>query len=420
MLAWFAMGIPVLTAVVLLVWFRHKTVWWEFLIPVVASFVLILIGKFTTETFQTRDTEYWGGWVTKAEYYERWDEEVPCRHEIPCSHPIPCSHTDQEGRTLHSNDGYQHSNDGYEHRYDVDNHPPRWVVHDSNGEDYGVGSGKFEWLAKRFGLRQFVDLHRDYHSIDGDKYVTQWPGNDATLVPTTTDHSYENRVAASDSIMNYPKVENPKELGLYDYPKISDYYYLPSILGNGGPSTMQARALLDLWNAKLGARKQVRMWILVFQGGSISTGQDQEAYWKNGNKNEFVITIGVDPQHNIQWTHIFSWTKSERLKIETRDFVMRDRGKPLDLVKIVNWMVPAVQEQWVRREFKEFDHLSIEPPGWVIFLIFFLTFLLNIGLSIWIIMNQYEEGFSGAMHHLWNDRRRFARIAWPLPFDPPH
>ena len=33
-----------------------------------------------------------------------------------------------------------HANDGYYHLYDVDDHPPRWVIHDSNNISIRAGS----------------------------------------------------------------------------------------------------------------------------------------------------------------------------------------------------------------------------------------------------------------------------------------
>jgi len=71
---WLAMAVPAVTAIVLFLCFQHKTVWWEFLIPFAVSVACIASGKYMTETCQTRDTEYWGGWVKYAEYYEDWNE----------------------------------------------------------------------------------------------------------------------------------------------------------------------------------------------------------------------------------------------------------------------------------------------------------------------------------------------------------
>jgi len=375
MVIWLALLIPVITAVVLYVRFRHETLWWEFLIPFGVSILLIALCKFTIETAQTRDTEYWGGWVSKGEYYEDWNERVSCRH------PRSCSHRDSEGNRRHSNDGYQHS-------YDVDYHPPYWQVTDSNGIAVSVNSIEFDKLSARFQNRKLVDMHRSFHTDDGDCYVTDWNQSDATLVPFTSTHSYENRVAVSDSVFNFPEVD-PKTYGLFEYPDIAGYYDCPSILGAGDVSQPDAQRALSVANAKLGRPKQVRMMILVFKNQPIQAGFDQQSYWKGGNKNEFVVTVGVDDSNSVQWCHVFSWSDSEQLKIETRDYVVNQ--KTLNLAGVVNWMVPQINAGFVRKEFRQFSYISIDPPGWAVFLTFLVVGMINTGVSWWVIVNEFKE-----------------------------
>ena len=78
MLIYLSLLIPLLTGVVLLFLFKHKVIIWEPLIAFGITFIFIFIFKFCVEQSMTDDTEYWGGYTTKAEYYEDWDEEVPC------------------------------------------------------------------------------------------------------------------------------------------------------------------------------------------------------------------------------------------------------------------------------------------------------------------------------------------------------
>jgi hypothetical protein len=375
---WFAMVIPIASAVILYWKFRERAVWWEFLVIFAFTAALIFGFKLTAETMQTTDTEYWGGWIREAEYYEDWDEEVPCRHDKYETY------TDSKGRT-------QRRYIGKEHPYDVDYHPPYWQALESNGETISIDRSKFEELANKFGNRRFVDLHRHYHSNDGDKYVAVWLRNDEAFEPAVTKHSYENRIQAGNSVFNFPDVEKAKVKanGLFDYPKISGFYNCPSVLGNGGPAYYEALNKLDFWNAKLGAKKEVRMMILVFMNRPMDSGFLQEQYWKGGNKNEFIICIGVDNDYNIQWCHTFSWTKVEELKVEARSFVMG--FEKLDLVKVVDWLVPEVDSKFARRHFSEFSYINVEPPMWSVVLIYFITIALNIGMAAWIVKNKYSE-----------------------------
>lgn len=385
---WFALLIPILTSVVLLMFFKHKTLWWEFLIPFTVSIVLIFCLKIGAEKTLSMDTEYWGGWVVKAEYYEEWDEEVPCCHAKYRTEYRTV--TDSEGNlTTESYEVF----DGYEHLYDVDYHPPYWQIIESNGEDVRIESYQFSQLCSKFGNKTKVDMNRDYHSIDGDKWETRWRGEDETIEPTTSIHLYENRVQFANSVFNFKDVNKDqiKNFSLFEYPKIYDNYKCDSIFGDGGDSQFKANDLLNKVNAKLGAKKKVRILMLIFKNKSIEAGFLQESYWKRGNKNEIVITIGVDNNYEVLWSYPFSWTEAQTLVIETRDFIIEQ--KKLDLVAIVEWLSPQVnsQPQFIRRDFRTFDYLKVDIPIWGIVLIFVITALVNIGISVWIIKNEFEE-----------------------------
>lgn len=397
MIIWFAIFVPIGFVLVLAFGFKKQIVWWELVIPLVASFILIAICKLSTESIQTQDTEYWGGFITKAEYYEPWDEEVPCRH--PKYETRTRTYTDSNGNT--QTETYQEFV-GYEHAYDVDYHSPYWVVIDNNDIEICIDKNKFEHLSKQFNNCRFVDLGRNYHSIDGDKYVSSWDGKDDSIEPVTTVHSYENRVQASESTFNFKKVD-PKKYKLYDYPKIQDYYGCPAILGYYGPDRIAAERAFSIINAKLGKPKEVRVWIVVFTNKPIEAGFAQENYWKSGNKNEFICTIGINKAKEVQWAHIFSWSEAESLKIETRDFITAQ--KKLDLIKLSDWLGPQIQEKFKRKHFSDFNYLTVEPPTWMIVLTFILTFLLNIGVSFWLITNEFESEDDIVGRRVW--RRHF-------------
>lgn len=372
MIIWFALLIPLITVPVLLYFFPRRIVWWELGIPLAASLIIIGICKYGTEAVQTRDIEYWGGWLTHAEYYEAWDEEVSCCH--------PVYRTDSKGNSVF---------EGYQHSYDVDYHSPYWLARDSNGISQSISREHFERLAVKFNSRIFVDLHRSYHSMDGDKYVARWNGQEETFTPFASTHTYENRVQASNSLFNFPDVD-PKENGLFEYPEIQGAYACAHILGQGGPTMVVAERKLSAFNARVAASKQVWVWILVFNNKPFQTGIAQQNYWKNGNKNELVVNIGVDSQFNVQWCHVFSWTDVEKLKIDTRSQVLEQQGKPLDLVKIADWLEPEIRQSWVRKQFAEFSYLTVEPPGWMVALTYFLTLVVSLGASAWVIYNDFS------------------------------
>lgn len=78
-----ALLIPVISAIVMLKFFKAHLVWWEILLPTAVCFIFIIIFKFSVEKISCSDTEYWGSHMVSAsyvEYYETWVEKE-CSYE---------------------------------------------------------------------------------------------------------------------------------------------------------------------------------------------------------------------------------------------------------------------------------------------------------------------------------------------------
>lgn len=381
MIIWFAALIPFIGAAALYWIWNRKVAIWEALIMMVVPLGLIATAKGCSEYSQTQDTEFWGGYVTTAEYFEDWNEKVSCRHPIPCSHPEYSR--DSNGKRYQS--GYKHSNDGYYHAYDVDYHPEYWEVNTSVRETREISRGHFENLCKQFGNRVFVDLHRNYHTKNGNKYVATWKNEPETIEPVTVSRSYENRVQASQSVFNF-KTVNPADYGLFQYPAIQGLRQ-QCVMGPGATEVVEKK--FQYLNATLGAPKQVRLFVLVFQNQPIQAAMEQEAFWKRGNKNELITCIGVDRDLEVQWSHVFSWSEIDDLKIEARNQVMG--MKKLDLVAYADWLGPMIQSKWVRKNFADFNYLTVEPTMSAVIWTFVLTLLVTVGIGVWAVLNNIDN-----------------------------
>jgi len=366
MMIFLPMVVPPIAAIVLLIFFRHKVLWWEFLIPTVASLLLAFIFKAMTETIQTLDTEYHTNGMVKAEYYEDWTEEYVE------------TYTDSKGNI--------------QTRTVTLYHPPQYYIYDKGGNQISIDKSHFFELCNWFGNKREKDLYH-FNQVswgDGDMWFTVYNGEPHKYIPVSTTHYYENRVQASDSVFNYPEVneKNKEVFALYDYPSVTNFYYCPSILGDA-PDYQEANKLLTEYNSKMGRNKEIRMWILIFKNQSSEAAHQQEALWKNGNKNELVVCIGVNKQYDVKWSYVFSWTDRQNVKINIRDFVVSQ--KKLDLVPIVEFMAKNVLKNWKRKEFSDFNYLAVEPPISAIVVSFLFTIALNVGVSYWIIQNDIQE-----------------------------
>jgi len=373
MLIWFALVIPVLSAVVLLIFWRRFVTWWELAIPVAAAALLIVGFKAGVESSLTTQTEYWGSSVARATYTEHWDEEVSCRHSYNC-------------RCKKDSKGNESCDTCYSHAYDVDDHPETWTVAATSGETFPIGSGEYSRLTRQFGNQAFRALHHhNVHSINGNAYDTTWPGTDETLEAVTTAHTYENRVQASNSIFRFQDVD-PKDVatyGLYQHPGISNYSS-PALLGFNSPAAERA---LQVINARLGARKQVRVYLLVFRDKPIEAGALQQRYWQGGNKNEFVMTVGIDKAGAVLWAFPFSWSEREGLKIDARNHIMEQPR--FDPVEYATWLRPQILRQWQRKRFRDFNYLTVEPPTWAVVTTYLLTTIVTVVIAFWIVRNDF-------------------------------
>ena len=363
-----ALFIPVFTSIILWFWFKHKTVWWEFLIPFIASIITILIFKFTAEWSRTRDIEYWGGILTKTEYYEDWNEYIHQTCTCCC---------DKDGNNCMT----------YDCSY-VNYHSPYWEITSSNNEVIRISENQYKELVKKFNNESFIDLHRGYYTNDGDKYVSIWDNDIKTLESVVTVHSYENRVQVSNSVFNYPKVkENDiKQYKLYEYPEIYDYYKQKCILGIKDDTSERKFQIL---NSRLGLKKQVKVFILIFNDLPIKSAELQESYWKGGNKNEFIICIGIDDKMNVKWCKPFSWSEVAEPKIRTRNFVQKQ--DKLNLSELSDFLYKELDNNFIRKKFKEFSYLTVEPTTGQTISAFIITLIINIICSIFVIKNDITE-----------------------------
>jgi hypothetical protein len=385
---------PTLFGIALFFLARKKVIWWEYFLPFAICALLICGGKLAVEKSMTSDTEYWGDKAQSSIYNEAWEEEVPCTHTKYCSG----TRTNSKGET----ENYDYAC-GTEHSYDVDSHPPEWHLIDSSGNDHGISSGYFEYLCKLWNNRQFVELnHTSVHmGRDGDRYVTTWDNKRETLIPIITKHTYENRVIASKNIYRFKEVtpKEAKEKALFEYPDPDGQYQMDAILGNAGNQKAVGEKEFNYLNATYGPSHQVRFWILLFENKPIDVAYSQQAYWQGGNKNEFVICIGLNKQHEIQWVLPFCWKpdapedkdKMNMLSIQTRDFLLEQKGKQLNLKNLAGWLEREIPKNWRRKKFAEFSYLTVEPPTSAVITINILVILICIGLAYWILTNEFDE-----------------------------
>jgi hypothetical protein len=369
---WFILLVPLAATICLAIFAHKKMDWWEYALQFALPVLLIFGAKHYAVKSMTEDKEYWNNYAVSANYDEPWNEYI---HKT-CTRTVSCGKNCSTTQT-------------YDCSY-VDNHPAKWYLYDNGGRTHSISKSYYSMLKGIWKNEKFKDMRRRYHTYDGDRYTTLWNRKVdlASIVPVTTTHKYENKVQVPNELFNYQEVDSATiaEYGLYDYNWGYDKFSYNPIKGGGNNL---ASKILAMNNAFNGLHRQLHMEILVFDGKPSIAGEYQEAYWKGGNKNEFVISIGKK-DGKIEWVNVFSWTTNEVLKVEVRDYIVS--METYDIRKIVDYVVATVPKKFKRRDFKEFSYIKVDPSNTAILYTLLATILLSIGLAIYHIKNEWGHG----------------------------
>ena len=141
-------------------------------------------------------------------------------------------------------------------------------------------------------------------------------------------------------------------------------------------------------NGYYGERKQFRVFVLFFMNKPEEIVEKQRSYWQGGNKNELVVCVGIDKNKNVKWCNAFSWCDSPVVGVKSRDWFM---SNPVNLEKYAEYIGPIVEKEWHRKNFEDFDYLTIELTDGQYWAIIILLLIFNIVMSSWIVTNNYKN-----------------------------
>ena len=369
---WLALLIPLIAVICLGYKFHKKMQLIEYALVFLVPIICIFIGKGCSIHNQVVDTEYWNSYGVTAIYEEEWSERW----------------TELETYTTTDSKGNMQVHTRMVTRRR--NHPEQWTLTDNINNRFNISKKYFESLCKLWDNRTFKDMRREQstsHTItkDGNAYVTVYDGvTFDSLIPLCVEHTYENRVQCSKSVFNFETVsqETKQQYGLFEYPKENVFGYTPIL----GCTNKESIDILRKYNALNGAKHQIHMMLVVFKDQPLETGLFQESYWKGGNKNEFIVCVGLK-DNDIKWTRVISWTENETLKVKTAREIKE--MKTFDVMTVVNYMGTNIPSSFVRKEFKDFSYISVQPSTTAIILTYILTLLVTIGIAIFSINNDY-------------------------------
>lgn len=368
-------SLPFIISIFLLIFFKKYIVWWEYLALIGISLLFSFLFRLAFIASLESDTEYLGGYMTKITHYDEWDEWI---HRT-CTRQVPCGR-DSKGNTIYRTEHYDCSYREY--------HPEKWMYTDNyNREHYFYNKAEFDRAMAELGYPRsvFRDMHRHYYRIDGDAQDYFYDNSIPHLRPLVWEHSYKNKIQASHSIFKFEDISDSEadSLGLYRYPNVTDYDQ-DVVLGFKCGKEVHKR--YKYINSMYGARKQFRMYVLVFRNQPLEISEKQKSYWQGGNKNEFVICLGYNTKTGrIDWCNPFSWCDKPDLEIATKRY-FRENPK-MNLANYPMWLESHLN-LWKRKEFKDFEYIENELTKGQAIALFIIVFILNIVMSLFFIGNE--------------------------------
>lgn len=378
MLIW-SFLIPVITCLILFFKFRKETVWWEYLIVFIPSILVTILIEVIIKEIKVSDTHYTSEVVSSIRHYDKWNEYI---HKT-CTRRVPCG-SDGKGHTRYRTVTYDCSY--------VKTHSEYWEAITYKGKREIVEPELFMYYKNLWGTpEKFIDMHRRYHTLDGDAQEYSWDKDRSHTLTLSESKSYRNYFKLSGNL--YKQEEIPKEvadsLGLPEYPKCGYQgrfgfwvYNQKSILGlNVGEDDIR---YIQWFNSQ---HSDLRINIVYFKEKDISVSRILEKYWEKGKDNEVTFCIGLDKSNRKTWIYSFSWSPEPLLegyvKMECK------YGSPKEIIKLTQEAYNL--GYWRPRDFKDYSYITIDLSSGDYSWIFWITIIVNILISVWVINNEYGE-----------------------------
>lgn len=356
---------------------KFSTYFWSIVIAWALTALMHQLFKMCRQS----STEYLGSYVVKTEHEDAWTEIRKTKERVAVG-------KDRRGNTIYKEvEKIKHVH-----------HPDEWNIFTNIDSKIMVDVDFYKeivstWHTPQYqravvgsdivgGMRScqyylFGDVEK--FLLKGAKNSMSAPFDDINIgkryITITEPHTYKNKVVNSYSVFNFEKIsrQDAETYGLFNYPALRRHDQ-DCIMGRDVPA--EVRIQFRLLNAILGALHQFRVFVLCFDASKgVEIAEKQRAYWYGGNKNEFVVCLGINGDGKVEWSHCFSWMDEPTLSVRAEAFFREHED--FDLMAFGKWLRENL-DLWKRKEFVEFDYLNVRLSSVQYWTWFALTALLNI------------------------------------------
>lgn len=292
---------------------------------------------------QYYDQEVWSGIVVDWEHKPEWEEKIP----ETCFDGV-CTGGDTQ---YHPPENYIKTTDG------------GWIAVTQSPD--GKHNFNEEWPNKTEQLEQYwplgtysASLH-DYESNREAIYATirntEINEEDYTNLP-----EYPNQVTNKINIDRIVGHVPNKEEALHSLTKVNSEW------SEYAPDPQDSKLI------KPGENQANLVFVNLGPDLTEDYGLALQNAWKNGKKNDFIVSFSMNEDGKLNWVYPFSWSEVETLKSAVQAEMMA-MGTIRDFVPVVEQVSQLVADQYVQKDLSDFDNMSITYiPSWTGFFKFCL------------------------------------------------
>lgn len=385
--------IPFIISLLLLLFFHKKVVWWEYLILIIPAILINVVASECMKYYNCNDTEYLGDYVKEVRYYESWNEWI---HRT-CTR----THTDSKGNTHTTT---------YDCSY-CRTYPEEYKMITALKNSYTISKNDYSRIVNLWTTpNRWVDMHRHYYTKDGDMYSSIWDNKYETIISIAVSNSYKNKVKGSKSVFKFEEISKneAEELGLFEYtPIIKQEFPFPQDIWTNtyqetvlGFKDKELMSKMNYINAKYGATRFIRTYMLIFKDKPHEIAFKQKSYWEGGNFNEHVICLGLNTKTNkFDWCETFSWEDKPDLAVRTKQwFITNDSITSLKVFPIWYESIIKNNTTWVCKEKDDFEYLKTELTTTQFIWLLCISLVICISIGIWVIINNITYNKDGSIN----------------------
>lgn len=339
-----------------------------------ATFVsaIFLVAMFSVGHYDTN--------ILNGEVTGKQKVRVPCTHSYPCNCRTVCSGSgDSRSCSTVCDTCYRHTHD-----YD-------WVVRTTVG---------------RLTIARI--------DSQGARTPPRWEAVEIGE-PAARETSYRNWIkGAASSLYNFSQMELTSFAdNIPAYPRVYDYYRVNRVVSAGAalPNASQLNTRLNENLRRLGPSKEVNIIVVTTNETSPLYRYALEQSWAGGRKNDVIVILGVDQEHNVVWSDTITIANNignEYMTVLMKDSI-REIGNTLDAIRLADTISSVVQNHFTRKEMQDFEYLRKEytPPTWAMLLYGLLIIGVLTALTIVFYRNNtFGTTFGNPRHTTKTNRRR--------------